>query len=130
MLEGACHCGAVTWTLEVGPDAATACNCSVCRRYGALWAYGYQGEGVRLTGAIRQYSWGDRSLAFGFCGDCGCVVCWQALAPNAQGRLRIAVNLRMAEPDEVADIPIRHFDGLCAFALVPGDDRTVRDYWF
>ena len=28
------------------PDAATACNCTACRRYGTLWAYGYEEEGI------------------------------------------------------------------------------------
>ena len=26
------------------PEGATACNCTACRRYGALWAYGHEGE--------------------------------------------------------------------------------------
>jgi hypothetical protein len=40
------------------------------------------------------------------------------------------VNLRLAEPESVAAIPIRHFDGLVSFAELPQDGRCVRDYWF
>jgi hypothetical protein len=56
-MKGTCHCGNVTWTLDTPPESVTACNCTICRRYGALWAYGYirhDGEfhrnSVELTG--------------------------------------------------------------------------------
>ncbi len=41
MIEGTCHCGAVRWQFDGQPDGPTACNCTVCRRYGGvLWVYG------------------------------------------------------------------------------------------
>ncbi len=129
-LDGSCHCGNVTWRFEGRPEGATACNCTVCRRYGVLWAYGYEGEGIQVTGATQVYSHGDRSLGFHFCPSCGCVCYWRSLEADAQGRRRIAVNLRLAEPDAVADIPIDHFDGLVSFEELPRDGKCVRDYWF
>jgi hypothetical protein len=41
----------VRWRFEDAPRSATACNCSLCRRNGALWAYGFEGEdfGVPLV---------------------------------------------------------------------------------
>ena len=50
MIEGSCHCGAVTWRFEGEPDGATACNCTVCRRYGVLWAYDFVDEGIKVAG--------------------------------------------------------------------------------
>jgi hypothetical protein len=41
MVEGSCHCGAVRWSFDGTPESATACNCTVCRRYGVLWAYDF-----------------------------------------------------------------------------------------
>jgi hypothetical protein len=52
------------------------------------------------------------------------------LRRDQQGRLRIAVNLRLAEPEAVAQIPIDHFDGLDTFDDLPRDGRCVADYWF
>ena len=49
---------------------------------------------------------------------------------NPKGRRRIAVNLRLAEPDAVARVPIDHFDGLKTFEDLPRDGRCVADYWF
>jgi hypothetical protein len=129
MIEGACLCGAVRWRFDGTPDGATACNCTACRRYGTLWAYDYDGEGIHVEGATRGYVRGD-SLGFHFCPTCGCVAFWRGLAPDAQGRLRIAVNLRLAEPAAVADIPVDHFDGLDTFSDLGRDGRCVRDLWF
>lgn len=42
MIEGSCHCGSVTWRFDRIPESATACNCTVCRRYGVLWAYDFE----------------------------------------------------------------------------------------
>src|SRR5678815_4444002 len=50
MIQGCCHCGEVRWTFEGQPDGATICNCTVCRRYGVLWAYDYEGEGIKVSG--------------------------------------------------------------------------------
>jgi hypothetical protein len=65
-----------------------------------------------------------------FCPDCGCVAYWRGLAPDAQGRRRMAVNLRLAEPAEVAPVAIAHFDGLDSFTDLGRDGRCVRDMWF
>jgi len=129
MLEGSCHCGAVRWTFSQIPPDATACNCTLCRRYGALWAYDYEGEKVTVSGPTRVYSRG-RALGFHFCEHCGCISYWRLREPEADGRRRIAVNLRLAEPDKVAAIPIEHFEGLVSFEDLGRDGRCVRDFWF
>ena len=85
---------------------ATACNCTVCRRYGVLWAYDYEGEGIRLTGDTTAYIRGDKTIGFHFCKVCACVAYWRALEPDKKGRRRVVVNLRLAEPDDEASIPV------------------------
>ena len=130
MIEGACHCGAVRWTFDGMPDSATACNCTVCRRYGVLWAYDYENEGIHVSGPTQAYSWGEKGIGFHFCPTCGCVAYWRANAAREDGRRRIAVNLRLAEPDVVGAIVIDHFDGLDAFEDLPRDGRCVKDLWF
>jgi hypothetical protein len=129
MIEGACLCGAVRWSFASTPESATACNCTACRRYGVLWAYDYEGEGIHVSGPTRAYVRG-KHLGFHFCPECGCVTYWRGLAPDEDGRRRIAVNLRLAEPEVVAAIVIDHFDGLNTFEDLPRDGRCVRDYWF
>lgn len=129
VLEGSCHCGATRWTFAGLPTDATACNCTICRRYGVLWAYDFENERIRVTGSTKVYVRGN-AIGFHFCPECGCVAYWRALDPGEDGRRRIAVNLRLAEPDAVADIPIDHFEGLVSFDDLPRDGRCVRDMWF
>lgn len=130
MIDGSCHCGAVTWQFDDTPEEATVCSCTVCRRYGVMWAYDYEDEGIRVTGTTHAYIRGDKELGFHFCPTCGCVAYWRGIEPNAEGRRRIAVNLRLAEPDAVAQVPIRRFDGLESWEDLPLDGRCVADYWF
>ena len=131
-IEGACLCGAVRWRFEGAPDGATACNCTACRRSGALWIYGYEGQGVSATGQTTAFARGPAApLTFNFCPTCGNLVFWRGLSTDDQGRRRMGLNLRLAEPTEaVMSIPIDHFDGLGAFEDLPRDGRSVRDMWF
>ena len=128
MIEGACLCGAVRFRFEVEPDGATVCNCTACRRYGVLWIYDHEGEGVHVSGPTRAYVRG-KALEFHFCPTCGCVAYWRGLRLDERGRRRMAVNARLAEPEAVAHIPIDHFDGFGTFDDLPRDGRCVKDYW-
>jgi hypothetical protein len=129
MISGSCHCGSVHWRLKFMPESATACNCTVCRRYGVLWAYGYADEDVSVAGPSKSYVRGQ-AIEFHFCPECGCVAYWRAQHTDEQGRRRLAVNLRLTEPEAIAELPIDHFDGLTAFDDLPRDGRCIRDMWF
>ncbi len=128
MLEGSCHCGVVHWVFDGRPESANACNCTLCRRYAALWAYGFEDERIRVSGPTHRYVPGD-SLGFHFCPTCGCVVYWRALAAARDGRRRMAVNLRLAEPQAVAAIPVGRVDWLHGSGSLPPDGRHVAGYW-
>jgi len=115
------------------PESVTVCNCTLCRRSGALWAYDYDGEGIRIIdapGTLGAYSWGDRSLAVHFCTTCGNVTHWRAVLPHADGRMRIAVNMRLADPAVVGAIPLQLFDGFANWEDLPRDGRCITDLWF
>lgn len=129
MIEGSCLCGAVQWRFHGLPESATACNCTACRRYGVLWAYDHEGEGIDVSGTTRAYVRG-KALEFHFCPQCGCVSHWRGLRLEEDGRRRIAVNLRLTEPEPIAHLPIDHFDGLDSFDDLPRDHRCIRDHWF
>ena len=129
VIKGSCLCGSVEWSYAGKPDGATACNCTACRRYGTLWAYDYEDEGIKVSGATVPYARG-KALSFNFCPTCGCIAYWRGLRLEMDGRRRIAVNLRLAEPNSVAAVPIDHFDGLDTFEDLPRDGRCVSEYWF
>jgi hypothetical protein len=126
MIEGVCHCGGVRWSFEGVPDSVTACSCTICRRYGALWAYDFDNVGIKVAGATTVYAW----LGFHFCARCACVAYWRQTQPGKDGRRRMAVNVRLAEPDRVAALAIQRHDGLVDHADFPLDGRSVVDVWF
>lgn len=130
MLKGSCLCGAVRFRFRGEPGSATACNCTACRRYGALWIYGYEGEEIELEGETTNYMRQPKSvLDFRFCRSCGCVAAWRSTGLGKDGRRRMAVNVRLCEPGDVGHLMIDHFDGLDTFDDRPQDGRTVADMW-
>ena len=132
MLTGSCHCGQTRWSFEGDPGSITACNCTLCRRSAALWAYDYEGGRIRIAGPTRTYARAraDPSLEIHFCPTCANTLCWRGLRLEPDGRRRMAVNLRLAEPEAVGHLAIDHFDGLDSFDDLPPDGRCVRDLWF
>ncbi len=133
MLTGACHCGLISWTFDGMPESATACNCTLCRRYGVLWIYDYEGERIKIAGPSTVFTRKDvkrPALEIHFCPTCGCVSAWRGLGLDEKGRRRIAVNLRLAEPGPFDRLPIDHFEGLVAFDDLPRDGKCVKDMWF
>ena len=107
MIHLSCHCGAVRLSVPALPEKLTSCNCSVCRRTATLMGYYEQGA-VRIEGATDGYEHGDRSLSLRRCKACGVVTHWESLDPAVT---RMGVNFRNAEPEVVAAIPVRRFDG-------------------
>ena len=111
MISTTCHCGSVTIQIPRRPETLTSCDCSICRRYGTLWAY-YSMEEVRITsqpGATSVYSWGPRTLKFVRCSNCGCVTHWEPVVPERGTRM--GVNARNFEPTQLGEPRIRHLDG-------------------
>jgi len=111
MLTGACHCGAVRVTIPRKPRAITDCNCSICRRYGVLWAY-YKLPTVRVEakrGTTESYVWGRKSIKFVRCKNCGCVVVWQPIKPREKSWM--GVNYRNFALDQLNAVRIRKLDG-------------------
>ncbi len=107
MIEASCHCGAVRLSIAAPPETVTDCNCSLCRRYGVLWAY-YPPSQVAVSGATRIYMWDDRRIEFHRCETCGCVTHWWPVDPawNEMG-----VNARLMAPDTLAAARVRRLDG-------------------
>jgi len=56
MVEATCHCGAVRVEVPKPPQEVEVkeCNCSICRRTGAVLAY-YSPRDVRVSGATDTY---------------------------------------------------------------------------
>ena len=111
MIEASCHCGNVKLSVEKLPDTLTSCNCSICNRVGALWAY-YKPEEVEISfakEATSKYIWGDECIEFNSCETCGCTTHYELTDKCKEKKL--AINCRMVAPNLINSIPVRHFDG-------------------
>ena len=111
MLTATCHCGAVQVKVPRKPRTVTDCNCSICRRYGVLWAY-YKAATVSVEArprATKAYSWGKKKLRFVRCTNCGCVMYWERVLPNPQQHM--GVNMRNVEPDALRSVRTLYLDG-------------------
>jgi hypothetical protein len=115
MVKAACHCGAVRIVMDPAPSWVLDCNCSICRRYGALWAYtrdrlAERDLSARLTqgsDAIEAYIWGDRDLATWRCKACGCVTHGTLVGTPTAIR---SVNARMFAQFDPASVTVHRTD--------------------
>lgn len=79
-IEGSCHCGNISFTLDWGGEPqeipARACDCSFCRKHGGLWTSSPAGRlevRIRAREARRIYRFGTGTAAFHVCSQCGVV---------------------------------------------------------
>jgi len=92
-----CHCGAVRVHVRKLPRTLTRCDCSICRRYGAVWAY-YAASSVRVDapkGGLAKYSWNRRTREYHRCTTCGCVTHYTY---RKRPQSTVAVNASNFEP--------------------------------
>ena len=111
MIRAACHCGAVRFEIAEPPEWVLDCNCTICRRYGALWSYYHPPDHAKLLvrpdpAATDVYLWGDRGLAFHHCRTCGCIT---HFAVAADGFI-FGVNARMMAGLDPSKVTIRQID--------------------
>ena len=94
------------------PSSVLDCNCSICRRYGTLWAYtgGKQNLSATLISgadALEAYIWGNRWIGFWRCKTCGCLTHHTALGEPANIR---GVNARMFVNFDPTSVTIQRTD--------------------
>ena len=74
-MKGTCHCGAVVLevTLTDGLTTARRCDCSFCRRRGAIAVTAALHAVTVVQGAdnLTLYQWGTRTAQHWFCKTCG-----------------------------------------------------------
>jgi hypothetical protein len=106
-----CHCGDVVCRSDAEPSEAIECNCSICRRKGAILA-AVAPEQFHLETArddIAVYTFGRHVIRHQFCQRCGCAPFAEGTGPD--GTAMVAVNLRCAENLDLSTIKITPFDG-------------------
>ena len=129
MIRAACHCEAVRFEIAGPPQWVLDCNCTLCRRYGALWTY-FRDPATRAkllmtpdAGTTDTYTWLDADIAFHRCKVCGCVTHMVAL--KADPPAIFAVNARMMAGLDPAKVKIRRIDNSHSGFFWTRPDETV-----
>ena len=105
-----CHCGEVRIHVRQLPRTLTSCDCSICRRYGARWAY-YKASSVRVlapSSGLASYSWNRRIRLYHRCKKCGCVTHYTYRKKRAGDT--VAVNANNFDPTAIAGARVRHLE--------------------
>ena len=107
--KGSCHCDRATFELKSKPIThVMECNCSICRKTGALWTPAAEAD-LKLSGEseLGVYQFGTMRAKHYFCRTCG-------MRPLTRPRLdptRWAVNVRCLDGVDLASLKVIPFDG-------------------
>ena len=118
--RGSCHCGRVRFEVEAEIDHLRVCDCSVCRRRGAL-NYRVPKDKLHLLTPwedLTIYQWGSQTAKDYFCPVCGILPFRRPSDPTSQELKEgvkpfegWAVNVRCLEGVDLDSIPIRKIYG-------------------
>lgn len=106
---GSCHCGRVAFELQAKLEYVIDCNCSLCRRRGALW-HGTSDRHLRIVQGedeLALYQFNTMTAKHYFCRHCG-------IHPFIRPRLdpaKWAVNVRCIPELDLSSLNVRQFDG-------------------
>lgn len=136
-LAAECHCGRVRVVAPGPPPYRNECSCSVCYKYGALWAY-YRKDTVTievqghpsvsaadaaatspeglpgLDVYIRADDDGRRAhLTFNRCAHCGCMTHWSCVAgpESVEPDSLVGVNSRLMDEAQLVGVERRPSPG-------------------
>ncbi len=117
--HGTCHCGAVAFEVELenGLGDLKRCNCSLCRRKGAIMAFAPV-ERLRIVKGAQMltlYQWNTRVAKHYFCKICGIYTHHQRRSNPAQVGFNVAC-LEGTDPLALTDI-----------GLVDGASQSLQD---
>lgn len=110
--KGSCHCGAVAFTAEGAPEEVMDCNCSICRRKGALMWF-VPRDAFHLTSgedALQTYTFNREAIGHRFCGRCGIHPFGEGTDPKS-GQAMVAINARCLDGFDPSQLKIHEIDG-------------------
>src|SRR6267378_2883384 len=121
--RGNCHCGAVIFEVELqnGLEKLRRCNCSLCRRKGAVMASVPLARLKVIKGAdkLTLYQWNTRTAKHYFCSVCGIYTHHQRRSAPGEFGFNVAC-IEGVDPFGFGEIPV--IDGKGS-SLVPGERK-------
>ena len=108
---GGCHCGRVRYEVSTGLEPVLSCNCSMCRKRGALWTYVGTDQFTLLSGedALTDYQFNKRVIHHLFCRTCG--IASFATGRGEDGSEGIGINVRCLDDIDLDALTLTPYDG-------------------
>lgn len=107
--QGACHCGHVTFEVDLDLDHVRVCDCTLCRKRGAL-NYRVEDSAIRIHTPLDEmtlYQWHTKTAKDYFCATCGIL---PFRRPRTAPELW-TVNVRCLDDVDLEQIPLEHVHG-------------------
>ena len=118
--QGTCHCGRIRFEVDAQIDHVRECDCSICRRRGAL-NFRVPKEALRLLTPwenLSLYQWGSMTAKDFFCPTCGILPFRRPSDPTQQELSQgvepfdgWAINVRCLEGIDVSSLPVKKVFG-------------------
>jgi len=110
--QGSCHCGKVAFDVEADITEAMDCNCSMCRRRGALLAFVPRDALTLKTSEsdLGTYTFNKQQIRHHFCPACGIAPFGEGSNPKT-GEKMAAINVRCLPEVDLDGLKITKVDG-------------------
>ena len=123
MIVGKCYCQNITIEVPRKPKQFTDCNCSICRKYGALWFY-FLKKAVKITAREKDsilYATEKNKgrMRIAYCKLCGCVTHYDFGHKQRLDKM-MAINGRILDLSLLESIPVKKLDGARHWAYQKG----------
>lgn len=109
--SGSCHCGAVRFKADLDLSQVITCNCSMCRRTGAILTFtpAARFELETPESALADYQFNKKVIHHLFCKTCGIRPFARGEAPD--GSKMVAIDVRCLDGIDVGALQPMPYDG-------------------
>jgi hypothetical protein len=109
--SGSCHCGKVAFDVDATIEKVVSCNCSRCRRTGALLAAAKKADFTLKSGkdALTEHQFNKHFIHHYFCSTC-------SIGPYSEGKdpdgsEMVMINVRCLEGVDPESFDVMKLDG-------------------
>lgn len=108
---GGCHCGEVSYEVEMDLTEVLECNCSICSKKGTLLAFTPEENFFLKKGSenLQAYLFNKKVIQHLFCKTCGVQSFSKASMPN--GMKMVAINARCLDGVDLTQVKRQAFNG-------------------
>lgn len=109
--KGGCHCGKVSYEVELDLNQVIECNCSICSKRGSLLAFTPANNFKLLKGEndVTDYQFHKFVIHHLFCKTCG--ILSYSTGKDPKGNDMVAINVRCLDNVDPKTLIIVPFDG-------------------